>query len=185
MDEAILLAINGLRVPWLDPLMSFLGSWGYVFLPLILAHWVAYARTRAALRDMLDGWLALLLSLFWVESLFKPLVGRPRPSSVEALEGTLHVLGHASSSPSFPSGTATACAAVVAWIFLRHRQGNVDRAVLALSMLFGVVVSLSRLYAGAHWPSDIAVGWVCGFATSYVIDRATRPNGAPGAEAPL
>ena len=185
MDETILLAINGLRAPWLDPVMGFLGSWGYVFLPLILAHWAAHARTRAAVRDMLDGWLSLLLSLFWVETLFKPLVGRVRPSSAASLEHTLHVLGHASSSPSFPSGTATACAAVVGWIVLRHRQGNVDRAILAVTVFFGVVVSLARVYAGAHWPSDIAAGWVCGFATSYVIDRATRPNAPPNAAAAL
>lgn len=185
MDEAILLAINGLRAPWLDPVMGFLGSWGYLGLPLILAHWAAHTRTRAAVRDMLDGWLSLLLSLFWVETLFKPLVGRLRPSSTASLEEMLHVLGHASSSPSFPSGTATACAAVVGWIVLRHRRGNVDRVILALSVLYGVVVSLARVYAGAHWPSDIAAGWVCGFATSYVIDRATRPSEPSSVPAPL
>lgn len=175
MDEAILLAINGLRAPWLDPAMSFLGSWGYLGLPLILAHWAAHGRTRAAVRDMLDGWLSLLLALFWVESLFKPLVGRPRPSSIEALEGTLHVLGHASSSPSFPSGTATACAATVAWIALRHRERPIDRAILGITVVYGLVVSLARVYAGAHWPSDILAGWVCGAATSYAIHRATLP----------
>jgi membrane-associated phospholipid phosphatase len=176
MDEAMLLAINGLRTPALDPVIGFLGSWGYLFFPLILSFWMVRERSRAALRDMLDGWLALLLSLFWVESLFKPLVGRARPSSTASLEDALHVLGRASSSPSFPSGTATACAAAVAWIWLRHSKGTTDRVVLGLTALFGVIVSLARVYAGAHWPSDIAAGWICGLATAYAIDRATRPS---------
>jgi undecaprenyl-diphosphatase len=175
VDEQLLLALNGLRSPALDGVLGFLGSWGYLALPVIV--FLLYVRERHrphALRSLLDGWLAFLLSLFVVESVIKPLVDRPRPSSVASLEGTLHVLGRASASPSFPSGTATACAAVVAWIYLRHRD-RVGQATLAFTLLLGVLTSLARVYGGAHWPSDILAGWICGVATAYGIERITRP----------
>lgn len=174
MDEAILLALNDLRSPALDGPIGFLGSWGYLSFPLILLGLAARDRSRASLRSLLDGWLAYLLALFVVESIVKPLVDRPRPSSVEALHGTLEVLGRASSTPSFPSGTATACAAGVAWIALRHRGDRVGQATLVVAALLGIVTSLARVVGGAHWPSDILAGWICGAATSYLIDRLTR-----------
>jgi undecaprenyl-diphosphatase len=173
MDTAILLWINGLRTPALDGVLGFLGTWGYLFFPVILGGVALRRRDAASLRDLLDGWLAYLLALFWVESLLKPLVDRPRPSAVAALEGTLHVLGRASSSPSFPSGTATACAAAVAWLALRHRADAIDRAVLAATTLLALVISLARLYAGAHWPSDVLAGWIAGAGTAWAIHRLT------------
>lgn len=176
MDTALLLWINHLRTPALDGTAALLGSWGYLFFPLILVGVALRRREAASLRSLLDGWLAYLLALFWVESLVKPLIDRPRPSSVAALEGTLNVLGRASSSPSFPSGTATACAAVVAWLWLRHRSDAVDRVVLALTALLALSVSLARIYAGAHWPSDIAAGWLAGALTAWGIHRLTRPS---------
>ena len=173
MDTALLLWLNDLRTPALDGPLGFLGSWGYLFFPPILAGVALRRRDAGSLRSMLDGWLAYLLALFWVESLLKPLVDRPRPSSVAALEGTLEVLGRASSSPSFPSGTATACAAAVTWLLVRHRSDGIDRAVLVLTTLLALVISLARVYAGAHWPSDIAAGWLAGAATAWGIHRLT------------
>lgn len=183
MDQALLLAINGLRTPALDGVLGFLGNWAYLAFPLLLGAIAAKARSRAALRSLLDGWLAYLLALFVVETIVKPLVDRPRPSSVEALASSLSVLGRASSSPSFPSGTATACAAGVVWLVLRHRHEPAGQLALALAVPLGLAASLARIYAAAHWPSDILVGWLAGGATAWAVHRLTEP-GAQEREAP-
>lgn len=184
MDTSLLLLINGWRTPALDGSAAFLGSWGYLFFPVILSLLALRRRDRSSLRSLLDGWLAYLLAMFWVESLIKPLIDRPRPSSVEALASTLHVLGRASSSPSFPSGTATACAAVVAWMALRHRSDAIDHAVLAATTLLALIVSVARIYAGAHWPSDVVVGWLAGAGTAWAIHHWTRPGTNPTTSEP-
>lgn len=173
MDRALLLFLNGLRSPALDGPLGFLGSWGYLAFPILSLVPVLIDRRRAVLRVVLDGWLAFLLGLFVVETVIKPLIGRARPSAVTALEGTLHVLGPASSSPSFPSGTATACAAGVAWLALRHRAEPVGRVLLLIAIPLGLITSLARIYGGAHWPSDILVGWLAGALTAWAIHRAT------------
>lgn len=174
MDQALLLAINGLRTPALDGVLGFLGSWAYLAFPLLLGALALRERRRAALRSLFDGWLAYLLALFVVETIVKPLVDRPRPTSVEALAPSLSVLGRAASSPSFPSGTATACAAGVVWLALRHRHDRAGQLVLALAVPLALVTSLARIYAAAHWPSDVLVGWLAGGGIAWLVHRLTR-----------
>lgn len=81
---------------------------------------------------------------------------------------------------SFPSGhamnTMALCAAlvVVAW------SGRWRAVVLASSMIFVFLVSLSRLYWGVHYPTDIIAGWACAIAwvcaIKYVFDRYWRSS---------
>lgn len=178
MDAALLFAINGLRTPLLDGPLGWLGSWGYLAFPLLLGALALRSRGPAALRSLLDGWLAYLLALFVVETILKPLVDRPRPSAVEALAPSLAVLGSAARSPSFPSGTAAACAAGVAWLFLRHRGDRAGRLVLLLAAPLGLVTSLARLYAAAHWPSDLLAGWAIGALAAWLVHRLTGDQSA-------
>ena len=174
MDAALLLAINGLRTPLLDGPLGWLGSWGYLAFPLVIGALALRDRSPAALRSLLDGWLAYLLALFVVETILKPLVDRPRPSAVASLAPSLEVLGSAARSPSFPSGTGAACAAGVAWLILRHRDERAGRLALLLAAPLALATSLARLYAAAHWPSDLLAGWLVGAGTAWLVHRLTR-----------
>lgn len=171
MEESILLAINGLRSPALDPIVSFASDWGYYGYLLVLLLVFARSRSKPHAIVMRDGWLTFFVSLLVSETFVKPLIRRPRPTTVEALSDSLHVLGTRPPATSFscPSGTATACAAGAAWIWLRFgpRAG-------AIAATFAVLLSLTRLYAGLHWPSDIALGWAIGVGVAVGIDRFCR-----------
>jgi undecaprenyl-diphosphatase len=176
VDESLLLAINGLRSPALDPVGGFLSDWGlFGFLVALL---VVGLRKRAPrdLETMRDGWLAFFVSSFFADTVIKPFVGRPRPTAVEALASHLHVLGRAppATSTSFPSGTAAACAGAAAWIWIRlgPRWG-------IPAVIYAVLVSLSRVYVGVHWPSDLLGGAVVGVAVAAGIDRLGRRIARP------
>ena len=171
MDESILLAINGLRSPALDPVVSFLSDWGFYGYLLVLLAVFAPTRSKAHAIAMRDGWLTFFVSLFVSETIVKPLIRRPRPTTVEALTDSLHVLGTRPPATSFscPSGTATACAAGAAWIWIRFgpRAGGVAAAI-------AVLLSLTRLYPRLHWPSDLVLGWLIGTAVAVGVDRFGR-----------
>lgn len=168
MDEAVLLWVNGTRTAALDPIVSFLTDWGLFAYLLVLAAWGAARRTRRDLETMRDGWLVFFVALFVSDTVLKPMIGRPRPSTIAALASQLHVLGRVPppTSTSCPSGTAAACAGAAAWIWIRlGPRAGIPAALYAL------LVSLTRLYAGLHWPSDLVAGWLVGIAVALGIER--------------
>ena len=100
-------------------------------------------------RDWIRAW-AVIAGSFVVNQLVKLGFRRPRPDvpDLPRLMGTM-------SNRSYPSAHATtsACAARV----LSPLVGA-PLEPLAVSM------SLSRLYLGVHWPSDVAAGYALGWA---------------------
>jgi undecaprenyl-diphosphatase len=94
------------------------------------------------------------LGVDFLDSLFS----RARPF----VEHNLDMLFYRSTDPSFPSETAAFAFAVAASVILLNRP-------LGLVMLFlAAAFGLSRVYAGAHYPSDIVVGALIGAAASVV-----------------
>jgi undecaprenyl-diphosphatase len=174
-DTTLLLFVNGLRTPWLDPAMRFATEWGLYAFPIVLVLALAARRSREEARTLRDGWLAFLLSLLVSETVLKPILGRPRPTSVAWLREQLSVLGTVppAGSLGLPSGTATACMAGATWIALRHvpRWG-------ALAAALAIALSFTRLYAGVHYPSDLLAGWLVGVATAVGVDRFSRWAGS-------
>ena len=169
LDTDLLLAINGHRNQWLDVLMWFLTEWGLYAYPLGLTLLLLHPKRRELARSVRDGWLAFLFSLFVSETLLKPIIARPRPTSDAELLAQLTVIGRVPTSPGFPSGTATACFAGAVWIWLRFGKGAGLPA-----LLFAALVSYSRAYAGVHWPTDLLAGALVGAACAFGVDRFTR-----------
>lgn len=95
---------------------------------------------------------ALVVFGGWLSSeLIKIVVHRARPD----FHLLAHPLSFETSFDSFPSGhTCLATALAVGFIFLLRGRRS-QRVAVVLGALFVVVVALSRLYIGAHYPTDI------------------------------
>ncbi len=101
--------------------------------------------------------------------ILKRLTGRARPP--------VHRLGGPVGSSSFPSGHATtafACATVLAAFAPRLRV-----PLFALAVL----IALSRLYNGDHYPLDVLAGAVLGVVTALLLLSAARRGSRPGRRA--
>ena len=108
----------------------------------------------------------------------KDLVARPRPPAALAVG---HYPGW-----SFPSGHATQAAAV--WgalaVVASAVTGSWSRRVVAWTVagLIVALVGVTRVYLGAHWPSDVLGGWAAGAVWLFVVaavDQATRRRDGP------
>jgi undecaprenyl-diphosphatase len=100
----------------------------------------------------------------------KALAGRVRPCHTHAW---LHALPIAlPTDPSFPSGHAAGSFAFAAFVFTTHR-----RAGFALSCV-ALLIALSRVALGVHYPSDVAAGALLGTLLGWAGARcsaAVRP----------
>ena len=154
-----LLAIQDLRLDWLDPIVAFytqLGNAGLLWIVLSLSM-LCWRPTRRAGALALT---AMVLGLLVTNVTIKPLVERTRPW----LDLPILPLVVENDPHSFPSGhTCAAFAAGVAWAkTLPWRWGRIGAVLLA------VLMGLSRLYVGVHYPTDVLAGALIGTLCAWV-----------------
>ncbi len=66
---------------------------------------------------------------------------------------------------SFPSGHATLFSALAVAIYVVHKK------VGYVFMFFALIIGLSRIVAGVHFPVDILAGFAIGTAISFTINK--------------
>ena len=95
-----------------------------------------------------------------MSSLLKLFIDRPRPDVVPHIAEVFTL--------SFPSGHAMLSAVTYLTLGAMLARVMPGRAlkiyVMGLAVLLTVLVGLSRLYLGVHWPSDVLAGWCAGSA---------------------
>lgn len=156
--------------PWLEGAMRDITSLGSSsVLVLITAATIIYLllirRPATALLMLVAVAGGQVLS-----SLLKVGVDRPRPELVSHLVDEM--------SLSFPSGHAMLSAVTyltLGSLAARFLPGRTTKVyVLFLAVLTTVLVGVSRIYLGVHWPSDVLAGWCAGFAWAMLCWLVAR-----------
>jgi undecaprenyl-diphosphatase len=167
LDETIFRAWNlaGLDRN-LDLLMSVFTILGGAFVIVLVAVPLWWRGHREATFDVL---LLLGVTLVVVEAI-KFLVGRPRPCDALAGVRTLAAFPcSAELDPAFPSGHASRAFAVASLLSIRFRWW-----IRIPAGVFAVLVGISRVYLGLHWPSDILGGAIVGIGLTLTIEFFNR-----------
>ncbi|HEV3400910.1 MAG TPA: phosphatase PAP2 family protein [Acidimicrobiales bacterium] len=162
-------AVLDIDAAWFRSLMRQAGDLGSRWLlaaltiPMVALAWGRCRQLAVVLIAAFPA--ALSLELF-----LKAVVDRPRPV-VAAGFGS-----------SFPSGHVLAAAAfwglVPPWIYLVTRRRWAWAASAGLAGLALVMVGVSRISVGAHWPSDVVGGYLGGavflLAAEWAVRRPSR-----------
>lgn len=167
LDERILMAMRVQGNPdqpigpaWLqEAFRDFTGLGGTGVLGLLSIATLGYLWLMGMRRAALHLIIAIVGGLL-VSLALKAGFHRPRPDLVSH--------GSMVYTSSFPSGHSMLSAIVYltggAMLALLHRRRMVRLYLLACAVLATVLVGISRVYLGVHWPTDVLAGWAIGAA---------------------
>lgn len=166
-DVGILVWMRGHEHPVLDALAlvaaglgSSAAAWIVIFAGTLLLWRTRHRSSAYLLWVSLGGGVVL-------NRLLKVWFDRPRP---DLFDGDLELLRWTFSfprSPSFPSGHALTAMVIFGTLaYLAARLGptsRLRRLTFVASALVILLVGLSRIYLGVHYPSDVLAGYLAGF----------------------
>ena len=157
-DSSILLWIqDNVRSDFLTPIMkviTHLGDKGILWILVTLALLWYYKTRKLGVRCM----VSMVIGLVITNLILKNWVARIRP--YELIQG-LECIVKKADDYSFPSGHTTNSLAC-AWVIFRRapKKWGVPALILA------ILISLSRLYVGIHYPTDVLGGAVIGIGSA-------------------
>lgn len=166
VDNQLRIVVNRSRTPAAN---RFFTNFTQLFNAKETIIWVVIVITLAWMLSNRRFTLQVTLSMITVlilNRLIKLWIQRPRPAT--------NLLMHYGSY-SFPSGHSSAAAAIIGCLILLIWRVNRRRWVKVVGticfIILVIVVGYSRIYVGAHFPSDVLAGWCLGtfVVTAYHI----------------
>lgn len=149
-------SVEALRTEFLNTLFQGITILGEETLMILLVVTLWFAVNKKAAQKL----LFITASSLCVNGIIKNLVKAPRPFT----KGISCVREDTATGYSFPSGHTQGFATWSTVIAIRFKKAW-------LSILVGVLivlVGLSRLYLGAHYPSDVVTGIVLGVGSAFL-----------------
>jgi membrane-associated phospholipid phosphatase len=158
-DMAITAALQKQRNPWIRRFMVAISEIGFPKLSVPLT--IGVAGIFLALRFRLEAiFILLTTSSNLLNALVKRLIKRPRPT--KELVTVVRVINE----PSFPSGHVmhyTNFFGLLIYLLATNwRSGTLRNILIAICTALIVFIGPSRVYLGAHWPSDVMAGYIYG-----------------------
>ena len=161
-DSRLFEAVAARHWPGCDPLLPRLSrSANHGLLWFATAAAVAASRTPHARRAAASGLASLTLASATINTVGKRSVRRPRPPLTPV--PPTRRLKRQPITTSFPSGHSASAAAFATGVALESRGWGAAVVPLASA------VALSRVYTGAHFPSDVLAGAALGAAAAYAV----------------
>ena len=176
---------QNLQAEWLTPVMKVITLFGEAGVFWIAACLLLILCRKTRRLGIICA-LSLAFSFICCNALIKPLVDRARPW--ELFEGVMVLLPDPGDS-SFPSGHTTNSIAPAWAMFLASRPagdvpclgwngsgadpGIIHRTAVC-AVILSVLIGLSRLYLGMHYPTDVLCGFLLGMICATAVFKLIR-----------
>lgn len=172
IDTSILLMMRNandlndpLGPPWVEEMMRDITALGGVAVLTFVTLSAAIYLYLIKRKDLMVYLLAAAGTGTLFSNLLKAGFGRPRPDVVPH-EIVVY-------TASFPSGHSLVAAVIylTLGVLLAEAQPRyrIKIYILSLAITLTLLVGISRIYLGVHWPSDVLAGWLAGSAWAFML----------------
>ncbi|MFC1663856.1 phosphatase PAP2 family protein [Patescibacteria group bacterium] len=152
-----------LKYLWLDALGIFFAKYfGYILVLFLL--FLLVRNFKKYLPIVIQAFSAAVLARLAIVNLIRWILPRPRPF----VENHINLILDWTNQAAFPSGHAAFYFALSAIIYFYNRKAGL------FFLLASFLISISRVFVGLHWPSDIVSGAVVGIFSAWVIMKAFK-----------
>jgi undecaprenyl-diphosphatase len=167
MDVYLFNLVNhGMQNDFFDVLMPAVSKYrNWIPVGVLLFGYLIYRDGHRGLLLFFLAAVCVTLSDFISAHLLKVYFARPRPCITLP---DVHLLAGCTHSGSFPSSHAANSFAIASVL------GFYDKNFWYVGIPAAVLVMVSRLYLGVHYPSDVAFGAVIGVPIGYAAVRLSR-----------
>ena len=182
IDTAILLFINGFHNPLADSLMWFL-SGKVILVPIIIITYF-FLWKKYNWKGLLLITISIICTIILTDQLsvhlFKEVFLRYRPSHNTEISPLLHFyefkpgelyLGGQYGFISSHAANYFGFIGLVTPLFYLKNKG-----FFTFLVSMGLLIGLSRIYLGVHYPSDVVVGAIFGFAIGMFVHAMIKKN---------
>ena len=151
--------------PLLDQIIVFFAAYFPYLVIIVFVYMVVFsAYTRwEKIEILFVTAFSSLLARFGVVELIRFFIHRPRPFITLPIHPLI-----TETSWSFPSGHATFFFGMAMAVYLYNKRWG------WYFFAFAALISLARVVAGVHYPSDVIGGALIGMAVAFVVDWGVR-----------
>lgn len=144
----------------LDFIIKFFAVYLIYLVPILFIFFWFYHKSEIRQKFLLELFFISVICWQVIARAIGMLIDRSRP---DTFAGAKEIFFHPPSY-SFPSDHATFLAVITVYLYLSgyKKMGNITLVVTLL-------ISVSRIIAGLHWPGDILAGWILGIALAYIF----------------
>lgn len=170
-DQGVLRWIDAHAPAWIDVVALEITSLGETLVLGVIATIAALLLRMAG--DRIAAWVmaAAFGGGVVLNTVLKLVFARERPEIFSVPGGSV-------STFSFPSGHAMLSMityATLAWLVVAHRPNRPTRRLVPLfSAALILLIGLSRMFLGVHYPSDVLAGFAVGFAWATFCAATVR-----------
>jgi len=173
INRYLFLLVNKIHTPALDQFMLLVTSMGHPKLyPVYIASAMLFMWFKPVMmpqRNVVTFAVSYVVTSMYFIPLLKYMLDFPRPLAILG-EQNVTILGNPDAVHSFPSGHAAYVIVMAASLF-----PGIPRSGKVALITFSLLVCLSRVSVGAHFPADIVGSLILALAVVFTVRAIIGP----------